>query len=157
MTLRLLDKIAMRFKRFELVPVYNAGTAVPTQNRVIVSGRTHSLGLFKTVHCLPEKFVGTDTGFVQNGFCPPFISDAGIIRSFVIARNSRKIFGNTCVTDGIIPAEAVAHCEDDIYQGFLIVRFDLKYIEAYALGRAGFVKQTVMLRFFECGRDGLFR
>ena len=54
---RLFDKIAVRFKWFKLVAVYDAGAAIPPENRVVITDGAHALGLFKTIHRLPEQLV----------------------------------------------------------------------------------------------------
>ena len=110
--------------RFEVVARDDTDTAVPTKDRVILSSRTHGFSGLKTVHCLPEQLVSSDTAFCEFGFGPTLIHNAGVVGAFIITLDPCDVFRDAGIADGIVLAKSVAHREDDISQGFLIFRVD---------------------------------
>src|SRR5512140_1422505 len=97
------------FARFQIVSGYDPRTAVPAQDRVVITGRPHFFSRRETVHGLPEQLISTHAPFGQHRLGTTFVHDASVIGPFIIAVYAHQVFGDPGVADGIVLTKAVAH------------------------------------------------
>ena len=75
------------FASYEFVSLNDAGAGVPSQNRIVVTGRAERFGFFEPVHCFAQKIVSLKPAarrvLPQFRLCPAFGDDSGIIRALI--------------------------------------------------------------------------
>ena len=148
------------FTRDELISLNDARASVPTQDRIVVTGRPERFGFFEPVHCFLEKIVRLEATprrvLSQFHFCPALGHDPGIIRAVVVRSHAGQQLFSMRFADAVAFVETIGQREQKHDDGLLVVGIDGKNIEANALRFSRFVEQAVALSLFQCCGNRVF-